>query len=234
MDGPADLTVIIPVGTHHAAYVGEAVASCFQGTMRPTEVIVVNDDAEPQVQPSQIRGATLLLPDRKVGRAEARNIGVSKATTNWLYFLDADDMLYPDAIRRFHKLSQAKPDVHLFYAEYVWTDVNTGQTKRCKQNPFKRSSLARFNLAHIGLFVLRERFWLVGGFDRGMEFAEDRDFFIRYVINPKINVFKADAPFLHTRRGIHSRGDAPERYGDGMKVVDGRFAKRYYDRWRSV
>lgn len=63
------------------------------------------------------------------GLSEARNTGVKCSTGNYLYFLDSDDELVPNAIEEFKKIAETYPDVQLiqgnayFAPGYEWLSI---------------------------------------------------------------------------------------------------------------
>jgi glycosyltransferase involved in cell wall biosynthesis len=88
------VTAVIPV--HHGAEViGRALSSIAAGTVQPSEVIVVEDGPDPDLQAAldaQPWGAPVrVLSQPQSGAAAARNRGVDHARTTYVAFLDADD-----------------------------------------------------------------------------------------------------------------------------------------------
>lgn len=68
------------------------------------EVILINDgstDSSPAICESfrQQHSNVILIHQENKGLSEARNIGVLAATGDWVYFLDSDDRLAPDALQ---------------------------------------------------------------------------------------------------------------------------------------
>ena len=86
------VSVVIPV-YNGAAFLAEAVASVRNQTVRPNEVIVVDDgstDGTPDVVAALGEGIRCFRRENR-GPAAARNRGVAAATGDWIAFLDADD-----------------------------------------------------------------------------------------------------------------------------------------------
>jgi glycosyltransferase involved in cell wall biosynthesis len=106
-----DVTVVVPMHNMEAKVL-ECLTSIHSQTKRPAKVIVV-DDFSTDRSVEVVR--TAAIPDVEVvtlkankGPGAARNIGASRAQTDWIAFLDADDVWDPwflervtGAIRRF-------------------------------------------------------------------------------------------------------------------------------------
>lgn len=82
------VTVVIPVAESHQVYLPRALDSVANSTLA-TELVVVND-AESEFT---IEGAQVLHTGGKRGSAYARNLGIQHAQTDFVFFLDADDVL---------------------------------------------------------------------------------------------------------------------------------------------
>lgn len=77
------LAVITPVGPGHGDCALNAQRSVLEaglGDFESVEHIIVND------------------PKGELGRSKARNLGIESATAEWLFFLDADDRMMPNAL----------------------------------------------------------------------------------------------------------------------------------------
>ena len=94
-DDRADVTVVIPA--HDRAHVlPRALASVHGQTLRPAEIIVVDDGSSDETAAvAQQSGVTVLRHERSRGAGEARNTGICSATTRWIAFLDSDDEWAP-------------------------------------------------------------------------------------------------------------------------------------------
>jgi len=95
------VSVIIPVGPGHEVYAQDALDSVVSQTYRKTEIIVVWDSPSPIPERYKsgypfVRFVTTEGPGS--GAGAARNKGARLATTPFLVFLDADDMLAEDFI----------------------------------------------------------------------------------------------------------------------------------------
>src|SRR4051812_11396853 len=96
MSGPrAAVTVVIPVWDSYVEFLGDAVESVRRNN--PNAPIVVVDNASSTPVP-QLSASTVVRSPRRLSVGAARNLGLEQVTTQFVVFLDADDMLLEGAI----------------------------------------------------------------------------------------------------------------------------------------
>lgn len=107
------VSVVIPCH-NAAAWIGEALRSVAEQRFAPHEIIVV-DDASTDDSVREVRaaspGGVKLLSVRHGSAAAARNAGIAAATGEWIAFLDADDVWYPEHLARAAELLAGSTDV---------------------------------------------------------------------------------------------------------------------------
>ena len=108
------VSTIIP--THnYAHYLGEALDSIAAQTLKPLEVIVVDDgstdDTAEVVEAHRAALPNLVfIQQERRGASAARNTGAVKARGDLLHFLDADNVLLPDFYLHMVSVLDAHPD----------------------------------------------------------------------------------------------------------------------------
>lgn len=101
----ADVTVVIPVHDREVA-LRAALASVFAQTVQAARVVVVDDgSSDGSAAVAAEAGATVLRHGSPRGSGVARNTGIAAAETEWIAFLDSDDVWTP------HHLEQAMASV---------------------------------------------------------------------------------------------------------------------------
>jgi glycosyltransferase involved in cell wall biosynthesis len=92
------VSVVIPC-YNHGQYLGAAIESVLAQTHAHREIIVVDDGSTDHTAEvcKAYEGVRYIRCDR-VGPSVARNIGVSLSKGSFVNFLDADDVLYPNAL----------------------------------------------------------------------------------------------------------------------------------------
>ncbi|MDR0988022.1 MAG: glycosyltransferase [Prevotellaceae bacterium] len=113
------VSVIIPV-YNVSAYIERCIRSVLDQTWQALEVIVVDDcgndnsmEVAGRVVQSHPRSAAVkfLGHERNRGLSAARNTGVAAASGEYVYFLDSDDYLPPDAIEQLARAAEReRPD----------------------------------------------------------------------------------------------------------------------------
>jgi len=242
------VSIIIPCGGHHTKYIGGAVDSCLSADPPPDEIIVVDDFTMPPISLNHTPIVKVYRLKAHRGRSYARNYGVDRTHSEWLFFLDADDFLEPTAISDFQKIVE-KEEADLIYADYDYINEQNERV-RVKKHPFNRATNPsrrrrpikkgdvlmipkhqRRNLVNIGMFVRRNRFLAVNGFDEDMMVAEYWDFFIRYTMNPKIKIFKHNRPLFVARAGTSILPNAEELMVLASLKIDAMLRGGYYRKW---
>lgn len=98
MDKQARISVVIPL-YNNKTYIEECIESVIGQTLQPQEIIVVDDgsvDGGGDLA-AKYQQVTLLTQGNS-GVTAARRTGVRHATGEWIYFLDSDDTLEPQAL----------------------------------------------------------------------------------------------------------------------------------------
>jgi len=184
------LSVVTPC-YNAAPYIGATVRSALQQTIEDLEVIVVDDgstDESPAVV-AAIRDPRVRLVHRiNAGPAAARNTGIAAARSEYIVFLDADDLALPDRMAAQLAVLEANPALAVVASGYVWID------DRDREVPSFHSWQGDFDLNDLGHWLfdcplvpsavaMRRRAWAaVGGFDESFCGPEDWHFWLRLVL----------------------------------------------------
>lgn len=105
------LISVIITTYNHVKYLADAIASAFRQTYSNLEVIVVDDgstDDTPLLMTNYPE--VKYIRQENKGLSSARNTGIANSKGSYLVFLDADDVLYPNALRTNLKYFKGHPD----------------------------------------------------------------------------------------------------------------------------
>jgi glycosyltransferase involved in cell wall biosynthesis len=102
------ISVVIPC-YNQARYLPDAVASVREQTHQPIECIVVDDGSTDETSEVAAELDVRAVRQTNSGVSAARNAGLAIARGDFIVFLDADDVLLPDALARGASALAAQP-----------------------------------------------------------------------------------------------------------------------------
>lgn len=186
-----DITVIVPA-YQAEAFLANTLTSVAKQTNLPLELIVVDDGSTDQtcdVTESFARThpelAIRLLREPHRGPGAARNAGVRAANSQWIAFLDADDLWHPEKLAKMADAIQAHPTANfLCHNEIVRSldgaeramDYSAGFSfdKSIPRQLYARNFFSTSAVVCIRATVLR---W--GGFDETLTSAQDYELWLK-------------------------------------------------------
>lgn len=118
-DGAGRPTFALVIPTHgRPEFVVQAVESALRQT-RPFDQLIVVADGVGDDAIAALSGVPVEVRSiEKAGVAAARNAGVAEAWTDWVCFLDDDDLLHPDYLARIEAEARAAPEIGAMNAAY--------------------------------------------------------------------------------------------------------------------
>lgn len=130
------------------------------------EIIVQDGDVEPDA-----------------GQSDALNKGFAKAKGEWLFWLNADDILLPEALERVVDRIHKIDGLEWIVGNQLLVD-DAGKVLKCSVGNGWRGWLYRSAVPHVygpSAFFRRELFEKLGGFDAGLKYCMDWDLWIRFM-----------------------------------------------------
>jgi len=202
-----DFTVICPV-YNSSDYITETLESIFAQTLRPSEIIIIDDGSTDDTVSviervsTQWKFKVLVINSQHRGPGAARNLGMMKAKSNWIAFIDSDDLWERNKLEMVSDNIILNPLKNIFcHSEYHMYKngtlklVNYGAdydyskdlpTQLYLRNYFSTS-------ATVCKKALIDEY---GGFDEKMMNAQDYELWLK--ISPKGNPF-----FLEEQLGVY-------------------------------
>ncbi|AGE23692.1 glycosyl transferase group 2 [Geobacillus sp. GHH01] len=178
-------------------HIEQTVASLLNQTKPLHKIVIVDDgsqDGTLEVINRMMRenkNIELIQLKQNSGPSYARNIGVEHADSDWILFMDSDDIAHPLLIEELQahleRLNRTgdQPEYFLAHPNYrhidehgkVIDELNYGR-------PYRKEEalgflLLRNTIATSGILVNRELFRKVGGFNTEYRYAEDWDLWLR-------------------------------------------------------
>lgn len=181
--------MVIPT-RNRPEFLADAVGSVVGQDYRDFEILVV-DDASDSVSVNAEVLARFAGPIRHIVRSErggpsaARNAGIRASDSEYIAFLDDDDIWLPSKLSRQIQLFESNPRGHhrlgFVYCAHQWIDFQTGRTQPRRLPRIARPEdlfRSRYNIIQT---VLLRRVCVeeVGGFHEGIAFQENLEFLLR-------------------------------------------------------
>ena len=172
----ADVSIVITC-FNYGKYVSAAVESALGQSVKPREVIVIDDgstDDSVQVL-RQFGDRVQLFTKPNTGVVDTKNMGLRFAVGQWVIFLDADDVLDRTYVEKTTSVA-----IH-YGADLVYTDLKFigAQSGRVSSRRFSRLALARNNYIHNSALMEKTLVRRVGGYKMAMSAGfEDWELYI--------------------------------------------------------
>lgn len=181
-------SVVIPL-YNKAPYLFQTLQSVCKQTFRDFEIILLDDGSTDDSlrEAAKIQDPRLQIhPFENKGVSKARNRGIDLAKSNYIAFLDADDLWTPVHLEEMHTLIKKFPEEQVFSSAVnilkngvkSKASYSIPSKKYQKLNYFKGS--LRTSLLHPSALVIhRELYQKIGGFDPAYQNYEDIDYWFR-------------------------------------------------------
>jgi glycosyltransferase involved in cell wall biosynthesis len=243
------VSVVIPC-YNQAHFLGEAIESVVAQTYEPIETIVVDDGSTDETSAVAAAHEIRCVRQENRGLSEARNAGFRVSSGEMLLFLDADDLLAPDAIPAGVSCLSNRPDAALVFGRPDVVGLPRRWIPPLVETDHYRHLLERDIIWMPGLVLYRRRILdEVGTFDRRYDGAEDYDLYLRitrrYPIAlcpgmhgtyrrhdanmniDSLRMFRAKSAVLRShRKYVRSKKDYRRAYREGVKTW-----RRHYGHW---
>ena len=125
-----DLQISVVIPTFNRSHlIGRAIESVLQQTKPPAEIILVDDGStdDTQTQVAVFGSDVKYFFQQNSGASVARNLGVAKASSEWIAFLDSDDLWPEDYLARMSYAIRATSGMASFYfADTKRTPIDGG------------------------------------------------------------------------------------------------------------
>jgi glycosyltransferase involved in cell wall biosynthesis len=171
------ISVLIPA-YRAEKYIAEAIESALNQTLKPFEVIVVEDGSPDKLYEvaKEYEPNVLLFKKVNEGISKTRNFALQKSSGNLIAFLDADDYWPENHLESlFKKMEESKHTDMVFGStrEFVSPELNQEQIGKSRKELFSRVPVPG------SILIKKEVFEKVGVYDESLQAAEFIDWFDR-------------------------------------------------------
>ena len=185
-------SIIIPL-YNKERYIENAIQSILKQTVTDYEIIVINDgstDNSKEIATKYLSEKIRIIDHPKnKGLSATRNTGVKNANSNYITFLDADDLWYPDYLHTIEKLILSYPKAHIFATNFdeVYPKTTHKPHNGSENLPTDFNGLIDFFKINLkqGIYTPSSVCWhksvfeTIGYYNEKITFSEDLDFNIR-------------------------------------------------------
>jgi glycosyltransferase involved in cell wall biosynthesis len=221
---PPRFSIIIPA-YQAAAFISEAVESALAQTVAPYEVIICDDGSTDDLAATlaAYSGRITLLRKEHGGAASARNAAARSASSDFVAFLDADNVFLPEYLEAVGELAAVRPDLDILttdaYLEldgHVYGRYYRGKARFIVED--QRRGIIHQHFIFGNAAMRREALLAVGGYDETV-LAEDTDLFLRMILGGS-RVGLVDEPLCVYRiRGGSLSSSLPRSLRSGVVVL---------------
>ncbi len=193
-DSMEKVSVVVPVYNREKTVV-RAVDSVIEQSIKPEEIIVVNDGSTDGTADvikdygNKIIGIN--LPNNS-GPSAARNEGVKHAKSDWIAFLDSDDCWEKDKLKSQKEFIERYPFYQIMQSQEIWIR-NGKRVNPCRHHDKKSGwiwepSLHRCLISPSGVMMRKSLFERYGGFDEHLPVCEDYDLWLKISRNHPVGL----------------------------------------------
>jgi len=209
------ISVIIPT-YNRKKYVERAIDSVINQTLKPAEVIVVDDGSDDNTEAV----VTNKYPDvtyiwqQNAGVSAARNRGIRRAEYEWIALLDSDDEWHPEKLEEQVRALRAQSYLKICHTNEIW--IKNGKRINQKKKHKKTGGwiyercLSMCRISPSSVVIHSSIFEDIGLFDTKLPACEDYDMWLRMCATYAV-VF-VDKPLI-TKYGGHSDQLSQKHWG---------------------
>lgn len=178
------LVTIVTPSYNQAAYLGQTMQSVFAQTYPQIEYIVVDggsQDGSRELIEAQAQRLAWWVSEPDQGQTDAINKGFARSTGRYLAWLNADDILHPQAVAEAVAYLEAHPQTGLVYGDADYIDASGRVVGRfpAAQTDYARLRRGYVHVPQQAAFWRADLWHQVGPLDPSFVFAMDYDLWVR-------------------------------------------------------
>ncbi|MDD4976496.1 MAG: glycosyltransferase [Bacteriovorax sp.] len=195
------VSVIIPTFNRSSVII-RAINSVLNQNNKDFELIVVDDGSTDETElilsPFIESGKIKYFKHHNRGVSAARNLGVAKASGEWLAFLDSDDEWLPNKLQEQIDYLHQNSTLNIIYGQEIWLRNGKRVNQRAIHQKFGgwifEKCIQQCLIAPSSVIIKASLFHEMGGFDQEFIVCEDYDLWLKisslyevgYISNPII------------------------------------------------
>lgn len=226
------LSVVIPLYNKKDSIL-KTLQTVLMQDLLPHEILVVNDgstDGSEELVASFKHPLVRLIHQPNSGVSMARNRGIQEAATDWIAFLDADDVWEPTYLSTIQAMQRQFPEAGLLATAYFLEDYKGERTNMILNNlPFEGKIGLLDNYFEVAskshppiwssaVVIHRQALLQIGGFPPGVKSGEDLITWARLAV--RFSIAYCSSPMAtFIQAAAHTYDDAPNRLPEEVDYV---------------
>lgn len=181
------VSVVIPT-FNRALWLRECLDSVVHQTLPPREIIVVDDGSDDETERvcRRVLSEVIYLYQERRGVSAARNRGINAARSDWIAFLDSDDLWLPKKLMLQIDYLGRNPEVKVLQTEEIWLKngrrVNPRRIHKKPSGWVFEKMIPLCLVSPSAVMIHRSVFDHVGLFDETLPACEDYDLWLRIAL----------------------------------------------------
>ncbi len=238
------ITVLVPT-FNRSDFIAECLDSLLAQSLPASQLLIINDGSNDRtlqvLEPYRDRIVYLETP--QLGKPGALNRGLEKATGEYVWIFDDDDVALPDALERLVTPLEAHQEHGFSYSPFYFTSTQKDShhigrvlseltIPDLETRGFLVPLLENNFLGGAALFARRSCYNAVGGFDPALVRSQDYEMAIR-LARRFTGVRAPGGPTFHYRQHSGQRGSNHDRFAAHLQMkkwweYDSIFFRRFY------
>ena len=222
----ASVSVVIP--TYNAGdHLTAAINSVQAQTLSAAEIIVVDDGSTDQSAELAERLGAKVIRQANQGVSAARNVGIRAATSEWIAFIDQDDVWAPEKLEFQWEAIRRYPDVGIVSCDMNWFEPELGANPSRTNNDGGEASIRYFPRVDEELplsrttdnpssvLIRRDQLLSAGLFDEELRQNEDLELFLR--LSRRCSVAVVERSLVEHR--VHAGSRSKDTLESGLSFI---------------
>ena len=189
---PSSKITLAIITYNRLPYLKEAIKSLEEEEKNLHEIIVVNDgsndDTYGYLRSSPLTKLNVINHSQNMGRPAARNTAIKNLNSEYILWLDDDDLLVSGSTAKLNQIIAQHPDEMILYGNLIKCDEELNEIGLFHYKAVPHSELlahlAKGNpFPNVGTLIKKDLFEAIGCYDQSFERAQDYHFWLKAALS---------------------------------------------------
>jgi len=197
------VSVVIPA-LNRSTLLHRALLSVTEQSAQPLEVLIIDDGSLPHLNPSnysQYPNLKFFRNEITEGVASSRNKGIKQAQGEWIALLDSDDEWDSSKLEKQLELIKTSGEIRAIHTDEKWirngNEVLPPRYLDKSNHLLWERSLRHCLICPSSVLLHKSVFKKIGFFDESLTVCEDYDFWLRLLLEEKIEFIEEKLVIKH-------------------------------------